>query len=282
MKFKLKNILAGVAIALAFYSCSSDSDTPVVNELAELTKIKEITNATHTIELYSRTGALEQGYNNISLRIKDKVSGDYVKNATVNWMPLMHMATKTHSCPKSGVEKITTDGTLYKGNIVFQMAQNASEYWDLKIDYTINGAAFTVTSIIDVPASAKQRVTTFTGTDNTRYIVAYIEPHHPKVALNGFTVGVYKMETMMNFPIVDNFKVKIDPRMPSMGNHGSPNNVDLSQSASDKLYYGKLSLTMTGYWKINLQLLNESNVILKGETITDLVPASSIYFEIEF
>ncbi|HRL72408.1 MAG TPA: hypothetical protein PLT79_12030, partial [Flavobacterium sp.] len=116
MKFKLKNILAVVAIALVFYSCSSDSDTPVVNELAELTKIKEITNTTHTIELYSRTGALEQGYNNISLRIKDKVSGDYVKNATVNWMPLMHMATKTHSCPKSGVEKITTDGTLYKGN----------------------------------------------------------------------------------------------------------------------------------------------------------------------
>ena len=66
MKFKLKNILAGVAIALAFYSCSSDNDSPVVNELAELTKIKEITNTTHTIELYSRTGALEQGYNNIS------------------------------------------------------------------------------------------------------------------------------------------------------------------------------------------------------------------------
>ena len=90
------------------------------------------------------------------------------------------------------------------------------------------------------------------------------------------------MENMMSFPVVNDLKVKIDPRMPSMGNHGSPNNVNLSQSASDKLYYGKLSLTMTGYWKINLQLLNESNVILKGETITDLVPASSIYFEIEF
>ncbi len=271
-----------MAIVLAFSSCSSDSDTPVVDELAELTKFKEITNTTHTIELYAHMGALEQGYNEISLRIKDKASGDYVKNATVSWMPLMHMTMMTHSCPKSGVEKVTADGTLYKGNIVFQMPQNATEYWDLKIDYTINGAAYTVTSVVDVPASAKQRVTTFTGSDNVRYIVAYVEPHHPKVALNDITVGVYKMESMMSFPVVDNFKVKIDPRMPSMGNHGSPNNVDLTQSTLDKLYHGKLSLTMTGLWKINLQLLNATDVVLKGETVKDLVPASSIYFEIEF
>jgi hypothetical protein len=282
MKFQLKNILAVVAIALVFWSCSSDSDNLVVDELAEVTKFKEIANTTHIIELYAHMGALEQGYNEISLRIKDKSSGDYVKNATVSWMPLMHMTMMTHSCPKSGVEKVTTDGTLYKGNIVFQMPQNVTEYWDLKIDYMINGAAYTVTSVVDVPASAKQRVTTFTGSDNVKYIVAYVEPHHPKVALNDITVGVYKMESMMSFPVVDNFKVKIDPRMPSMGNHGSPNNVDLTQSTLDKLYHGKLSLTMTGLWKINLQLLNASDVVLKGETITDLVPASSIYFEIEF
>ncbi|TDD78793.1 hypothetical protein [Flavobacterium caseinilyticum] len=282
MKFQLKNILAVVAIAFAFSSCSSDNDTPVVDELAELTKFKEITNTTHTIEMYSYTGALEQGYNEISLRIKDKTSGDYVNNATVSWMPLMHMTMMTHSCPKSEVEKVAAAGALYRGNIVFQMPQNATEYWDLKIDYTVNGTAYTATSVIDVPASAKQRVTTFTGSDNVKYIVAYVEPHHPKVALNDIIVGVYKMESMMSFPVVDHFKVKIDPRMPSMGNHGSPNNVDLTQSALDKLYHGKLSLTMTGLWKINLQLLNASDVVLKGETITDLVPASSIYFEIEF
>ena len=271
-----------MAIVLAFSSCSSDSDTHVVDELAELTKFKEITNTTHTIELYAHMGALEQGHNEISLRFKDKASGDYVKNATVSWMPLMHMTMMTHSCPKSGVEKVTADGTIYKGNIVFQMPQNATEYWDLKIDYTINGAAYTATSVIDVPASAKQRVTTFTGSDNVKYIVAYVEPHHPKVALNDITIGVYKMESMMSFPVVDNFKVKIDPRMPSMANHSSPNNVDLTQSSTDKLYHGKLSLTMTGYWKINLQLLNTSNEVLKGEAITETVPASSVYFEVEF
>ena len=282
MKFQLKNTIAILVIAFAFASCSKTEDTTTVNELDGITKFKEIVNATHTIELYAHMGYLEQGFNEVSLRIKDNATGEYVKNAAVSWLPLMHMTMMTHSCPKSEVEKVTTAGTLYEGNIVFQMAQNTTEYWDLKIDYTINGANYTATSVIDVPASAKQRVTTFTGSDDVKYILAYVEPHHPKVALNDITVAVYKMESMMSFPIVDNYKVKIDPRMPSMGNHGSPNNVDLTQSVVDQLYHGKLSLTMTGLWKINLQLLNASDVVLKGETVTDAVPASSIYFEIEF
>ncbi|NDP26860.1 MAG: hypothetical protein GZ087_05455, partial [Flavobacterium sp.] len=224
----------------------------------------------------------EQGFNDVALRIKDNATNQYIKNATVSWMPVMHMMGMTHSCPKSQVTEISVDGSVYEGYIVFTMAQNATEYWDLKLDYSINGAAFSMTSIIDVPASAKQRVTTFTGSDNVKYVVAYAEPRHPKVGVNDMIAGVWKMQDLMTFPVVDNFKLKFDPRMPSMGNHSSPNNVDLTQIKTGDLYNGKLALTMTGYWKINLQLLNASGTVLKGETITDAVPASSIYFEIEF
>lgn len=263
-------------------SCSSDDDSTPVNELDGLVKVKDFTNDSHVVELYTTSGTTQQGYNDITLRIKDKTSNSYIQNATIEWMPVMHMMTMTHSCPKSTVEKTTTEGTLYNGYIVFQMPQNETEYWDLKIDYTINGVNYTVTDIVDVPASQKRVVSSFMGTDNIRYIVALIDPKNPKVALNDMTVGIFKMENMMNFPIVNQYKLKIDPRMPSMGNHGSPNNVDLTQSASTGLYNGKLSLTMTGYWKINLQLLNASNEVLKGEAITDTNEASSIYFEIEF
>jgi len=76
--------------------------------------------------------------------------------------------------------------------------------------------------------------------------------------------------------------MNIDPRMPSMGNHSSPNNVNLTQSTLDNLYHGKLSLTMTGYWKINLQLLNALDEVIKGEEVTDSNPESSIFFELEF
>lgn len=272
-----------ILFALAFFtSCSSDEDNVTVDELAGLTKFKEITNDTHTIELYSHMGYTQVGYNELAFRIKNKTTNEYVKNATVAWMPLMHMTMMTHSCPKSAVEKVSPEGTLYEGYIVFQMPQNETEYWDLKIDYTIDGTAYSVTSVLDVPAAAKRNINTFTGTDNVKYIVAYMEPHHPKVALNEMSACVFKMENMMSFPVVNNYKLKIDPRMPSMGNHGSPNNVDLTQSTADEFYHGKLSLTMTGYWKINLQLLNASNEVLKGEAVTETNEASSIFFEIEF
>ena len=269
-------------VLLTIMTSCTNNDVPTVYELDGLTKFKEISNTTHTIELYKHMSGLEQGYNEIALKIKDKTTNQYVKDATISWMPVMHMAMMNHSCPKSPVTKVSTDGLVYEGYIVFQMAQNATEYWDLKIDYTINGTAYSMTSVIDVPASTKQKVTTFTGSDNVRYIVAYVDPHHPKVGINDMVVGVWKMQDMMNFPVVDNYKLKIDPRMPSMGNHSSPNNVDATQTLAGDLYNGKLSLTMTGYWKINLQLLNASGTVLKGETITDAVPASSIYFEIEF
>ena len=281
MKTSIKYIVAIFAMALTFVSCSNDDET-AGNELEGITKFKEITNDTHTIELYSHMGSLEQGYNEISLRIKENATNNYIKNAEVSWAPLMHMTMMTHSCPFSAVEKVTENGTLYKGYIMFQMAQNETEYWDLKIDYTISGVDYTATDVIDVPASAKRKVNTFTGSDGVKYLVAYIEPHHPKVAVNDMKVGVWKMQNMMTFPVVDGYTVKIDPRMPSMGNHSSPNNVHATQTLVGGLYDGKLSLTMTGYWKINLQLADAEGTILKGEEITETVTASSIFFEIEF
>ena len=281
MKTSIKYIVAIFAMALTFVSCSNDDET-AVNELDGITKFKEITNDTHTIELYSHMGSLEQGYNEISLRIKDNTTDKYIKNAEVSWAPLMHMTSMSHSCPYSAVEKVTENGTLYSGYIMFQMAQNETEYWDLKIDYTIDEVTYTITEVIDVPASAKRKVNTFTGSDGTKYLVALIEPTTPKVAVNDMKVGVWKMQSMMTFPVVDGYTVKIDPRMPSMGNHTSPNNVHATQATTGGLYDGKLSLTMTGYWKINLQLANAEGTVLKGEEITETVTASSIFFEIEF
>lgn len=282
MKSILKySVFFGLFLAL-FTSCSKSDDEPVVNELSGLNKIKEITNDTHIIELYNTKGALQQGYNEISLRIKNKLNGSYEKTATVTWQPIMHMSMMSHSCPFSAVQKTTANGTLYKGYVVFQMAQNDTEYWDIKLDYTIDGVAYSITSVIDVPASEHKNITTFTGTDGAKYVMAYMAPETPKVAVNDFKVGLWKMQSMMSFTVVDGYQVNIDPRMPSMGNHGSPNNVNATQIKAGDFYAGKLSLTMTGYWKINLQLLNVAGEVIKGEAITETQTDSSIYFDLEF
>lgn len=276
--------MAFVALLSITFSCSPSDDQPAipVNELTGLSKIQELSNDTHTVELYAPSATLQQGYNAVSLRIKNTATGQYEKNADITLVPSMHMAMMTHGCPVSAVTKSVGKDALYEGNIIFQMAQNETEYWELRVDYTIAGESYTAAGQIDVPAATRQRVTSFTGTDGVRYIIALIDPNTPRVASNDMTVGLYKMDSMMSFPIVDGYAIKIDPRMTGMGNHGSPNNTDLIQSAAGQLYHGKLSLTMTGYWKINLQLLNTEGTVLKGEPVTTDHPESSLYLETEF
>lgn len=281
MRSILQFFVACFVMAQTFISCSTDEVAVEQNELSGLKKITDIKNETHSFELYSVKGFFEQGYNEISFKIKNRNTNEYVKNAQINWMPIMHMTTMMHSCPFSKIETLPS-GTVYKGYIMFQMAQNDTEYWDLKIDYSINDVKYTVSSKVDVPASAKRKVNSFKGIDGTRYLVALIEPNTPKVAVNDLKIGVWKMQDMMSFPVVNGFTVKIDPRMPSMGNHSSPNNVDAIQTIGNDFYHGKLSLTMTGYWVINLQLANPEGNILYGNAITESVPSSSIFFELEF
>ena len=87
---------------------------------------------------------------------------------------------------------------------------------------------------------------------------------------------------MMSFPAVENYTLTLDPRMPGMGNHSSPNNTALIYNSADQMYYADLSLTMTGYWVLNLKLLNENDEVLKGEDVTEDHTQSSLYLELEF
>jgi hypothetical protein len=281
MKF-IKYIIP-IFLALSIISCSDDEGVEgPVNEVEDLLKVQELTNSTHIIELYTESGKLSLGYNNITLRITEKTTGDFVENASITWKPIMHMTAMMHSCPKSDVTKVTNKETIYSGYIVFQMPENDDEGWDLTINYSIEGVEYEVEADISVPKSAKQVVTVFTGSDEVKYILALVEPQNPDVKVNDMITGLYKMENMMSFPIVKNFTVKLDPRMPSMDNHSSPNNEDLTYNASSSMYDGKLSLTMTGYWKLNLMLYNTEAELLKGEEVTDTNESSSLFLELEF
>ena len=127
-----------------------------------------------------------------------------------------------------------------------------------------------------------QNVASFMGDDDVRYIIAMIEPNNPQIAINNLKVGLFKMENMMSFPVVEGYSIELDPRMPGMGNHTSPNNTNLSYNAADDMYYADLSLTMTGYWVLNLKLLNDEGEVLKGEDVTEDNEQSSLYLELEF
>ncbi|MDD7887944.1 hypothetical protein [Flavivirga sp. 57AJ16] len=280
---RLKYIVPILFISLFTVACSTDeNDTPIINGIENLVKIQEITNNDHTIELYNKTGKFNTGYNSVTIRIKDNANNSYFENANISWMPMMQMPTMQHTCPKSAIVKVTDKNTLYEGFIIYQMTNTDGSGWSLTFNYTINNEDYTATDTISVIQSEKQNVTSFMGSDDTKYIAALIEPKDPIIGINNLMVGLYKMENMMSFPVVQDYKILLDPRMPGMGNHSSPNNTDLSYNTADSMYHGDLSLTMTGYWVLNLKLKNSENTVLKGEDVTDQNTQSSLYLELEF
>jgi len=279
----LKYLMIFLFLGTLSLACSDNNEDPYVapNPLEGYTLLSTVEANGHTLELYSLQGNLFTGYNALAFRLRN-AEGVYVENPAVTWMPVMHMMDREHSCPKSALEP-GEDPTVLKGFAVFQMPGNADEYWDITFNYSLGGESFSATERISVglPADGMKQVNAFTGSDGVRYILAMM-PLTPEVKVNDFAAVLFKMETMMSFPVVENYTVGIDPRMPGMGNHSSPNNENLGYDALSESYQGKLSLTMTGYWKINLQLFSATGEVLAGEEVTDTNEASSLYFELEF
>ncbi|AUC75120.1 hypothetical protein [Olleya sp. Bg11-27] len=282
---KLKYIFPILFIALLNVSCSSDNDdddSGITNEVTGLTKIQDLINDTHTIELFNTTGQFKTGYNAISLRVIDNTTNSYVEDANLSWIPMMQMPTMEHSSPKSTITKTLGKDTVYDGFIIYQMTNLDGSGWSLTVNYTINGIDYTVTDAITVLQNDNQNSASFMGSDDSRYIVALVEPNNPKIAINDLKVGIFKMENMMTFPVVEDFTITLDPRMPGMGNHTSPNNTDLTYNSAEQMYNADLALTMTGYWVLNLKLLNTNGEVLKGEDVTEENTQSSLYLELEF
>ena len=272
-------------ISLSFLACSeSNGGEPedLEKEVKDLIKVQQFSNDDHIVEIFNSTGNFYQGYNELTIRIIDKLTEDFVTNASISWKPVMHMTEMMHSCPTSAVQKVSDMKTIYDGYVIFQMPGNATEGWTLTINYTIDGESYTVADSINVMATENRVVSVFTGADQVRYVIALMDPLLPEVKINDISVGLYKMENMMTFTPVEDYTIGLDPRMPSMGNHTSPNNEDLVYDATDMIYKGKLSLTMTGYWMLNFKVINEQDEVLKGEDVTEDNESSSLYFELEF
>lgn len=266
-------------------SCSNDDDddNPIVtSEVDGLFKIQELTNATHTVELFNNKGNFYTGYNSVSMRLKDNATDSYIEDASFSWMPMMQMPTMQHSCPRSSVLKASGKTTVFEGYIIYQMTNTDGLGWSLTVNYTVDGVDYTASDAITVWQNDNQNVASFMGSDDSRYIISLIKPNNPIIGINDLMVGVHKMENMMSFPVVEDYTITLDPRMPGMGNHSSPNNTDLNYSLSDEMYHADLSLTMTGYWVLNLKLMNTSDDVLKGEDVTDENTQSSLYLELEF
>ena len=76
-------------------------------------------------------------------------------------------------------------------------------------------------------------------------------------------IAVFSRESNDSFPPVTDLEIEFEPSMPSMG-HGSPDNEHPVHRHGGH-YAGKVNFTMTGDWRIHLDLRREGVSIGQAE-----------------
>lgn len=289
MKLLTRSLLILFSVA-AFSSCKKDEaaePTPETPATTGLQLVQSATDGNYTVELYNKTGHLKVGYNPVSIRLKNG-SGSAVSTATLGWMPMMTMdmggSTHQHSCPHSAFSPASSDAALFEGNVVFNMASSMIGFWELSFTYDDGNGPHEVVMPVTVMASDSEfhkEYTSTIGTDSVTYLLAMVQPSDPIGGVNDMVVGLYKRVSGTEFPVVDGYTIRVDPRMPGMGNHGAPGNVDLTQGA-DGFYHGMVGFSMTGYWKINLIIEDGAGTVIGGQQVTPTNLESSIHFKVSF
>lgn len=256
-----KIFLLSLISAFLFVSCKKEKDNtdePTVGGTTPTSEYKLIEKDTTDndliVELYAKTQTIDMGYTPLYLKVKN-INGSAVENAMVSFMPMMDMGTMQHSSP--AIQPVfNTASKYYEGVVIFTMASNA-ESWGLDVMVNGENASFDINVMMN--ATGTKYVGSYNGTDGEKYIVTLVKPFHWTVGMNDVSFMVHKKETMMSFPSVSDFTIAMDPQMTSMG-HGSPNNVS-PVSVGNGFYNGKANFTMTGDWRLNLDL------IIAGDTI---------------
>jgi len=286
-----------IALFLAITSCTIDKTdyaAEIGTEVPDNYEFKEVTSVTagnYKITIDALNGTLYKGYNEVHLKITNKQNSQEITNSLVTFLPILNNADGSKSsCPHDYDVSYDAANKYYSGYSVFTGETSTTASWKLYISFTADNQKYEISKDISVEKQSNKNLnmTAFTGKDNEQYIIALVAPLKPTVSENALVAGIYKYNkpttaagtfpdpTQFSYSEVTGYTLKLDPRMPesSMGNHSSPNNKDLIQQ-NDGLYHGVVNYTMTGNWTLNLIMMNQNGLIIKGTVVpTDFTPGT--------
>ena len=283
--------IPGITIDGDVDCCSAEEALQVYNFLKTVKIIPELSTTVdgkYDVFAYSKNGSFHTGYNEIFFVATKKKNGNYIKNFDVtNVTPLMLMVKMNmkHSTPVGGSAESFDETRLAVKRTWVSFVMNTSEAGSWTLGYNasvlgskggIEAADITVDALPDGQAWLKS----FKANDNTYYL-SLVNPIDWKTGKNTITAYVSKKNTPATTPYglaQEQYTIEIDPRMPDMGNHTSPDNVSLTKQA-DGSYQGTVNLTMTGRWRIHLTVKDaQGNVVAGGDDLTD--GYSSLFWDV--
>ena len=241
----------------------------------------------YDITAYAAAGGFHTGYNEIFFVATKKISGNYIKNFEISDLtPLMHMVKMDmyHSTPVGAVESFDSSILAVKrGWVSYIMSSSDGGTWALAYNAKVLGTTGE-TGPIDITVNALPEgqawVKSFKVGDDTYYL-SIVNPTNWKTGTNAATAYVSKKSAKATTPYAlaaERFTIEIDPRMPDMGNHTSPDNTALTRQ-DDGSHRGTINLTMTGLWRIHLAVKDaEGNVVAGGDDLSD--GYSSLFWDV--
>ncbi len=271
--------------------CSAEEALAVYNFLQTVKNIPELTLDVadkYQVAVYSPTGELHTGYNDLYFVATKKQNGNYIKDFSIpSLTPLMFMSKMNmyHSTPVSAGAKLFdyTYLAVRKGWVSFLMNTSEAGSWTFSYDANVLGTEGKLQEaniIVDALPEGQQWLKNFKVSDQT-YFLSLVNPTDWKTGTNTITAYVSQKSNPITTPYAlaeEQFTIEIDPRMPDMGNHSSPNNVALTRQ-SDGSYQGSINLTMTGRWRIHLTVKDaQGNVVAGGDDLSD--GFSSLFWEV--
>lgn len=271
--------------------CSAEEALAVYNFLQTVKNIPELTLDVadkYQVAVYSPTGELHTGYNDLYFVATKKQNGNYIKDFSIpSLTPLMFMSKMNmyHSTPVSAGAKLFdyTYLAVRKGWVSFLMNTSEAGSWTFSYDANVLGTEGKLQEeniIVDALPEGQQWLKNFKVSDQT-YFLSLVNPTDWKTGTNTITAYVSQKSNPITTPYAlaeEQFTIEIDPRMPDMGNHTSPDNVALTRQ-SDASYQGSINLTMTGRWRIHLTVKDaQGNVVAGGDDLAE--GYSSLYWEV--
>lgn len=272
--------------------CSAEEALQVYKFLQTVKIIPELSTVVdgqYNVFAYSKTGTFHVGYNDLYFVATKKQSGNYVKNFAISDLtPQMYMVKmdKYHSTPvSSGVTSFNDNYLAVKrGWISFLMSSSNMGSWTLSYAVSVlgsNGNLEKTAVTVDALPEGQDWVKSFKQ-DNQTYYLSLVNPSDWTVGGNEIVAYVSQQSAQGTAPYglaEKKFTVDIDPRMPDMGNHTSPDNRSLTR-LGDGSYKGYINLTMTGQWRIHLTVRDaQGNIVAGGDNLDS--GYSSLYWDVK-
>ena len=270
--------IPGITITDDADCCSAEEALNTYNFLKTVKLIPELSteiDGKYNVYVYTKTGSFHTGYNEIYFVSTKKETGNYIKELTVTGhTPLMFMSKMNmyHSTPVSEKSRIVNYDYLAVKRVWVSFLMETSDAGSWTYSYEVNvlgktGGVEKKDITVNALPDGQSWLKSF-KVGNDTYYLSVVNPTDWKTGTNDIRAYVSKKSapaTTPYLPAPETFTIDIDPRMPDMGNHTSPNNTPLVKQ-EDGSYQGTINLTMTGLWRIHLKVKdNEGNVVAGGE-----------------